>query len=115
MVRWPYSEPCEGLNPGQLFPLEGAAVILGRHPACDIVLESAAVSRQHARILERRRQLLSSKTCTAATARSSTAGRSSQRQLLAENDEVGICDLLFTFHLGPPEVTLPRRRPVAAT
>ena len=42
----------QGLNPGQLFPLEGASVILGRHPACDIVLESGSVSRQHARILD---------------------------------------------------------------
>ena len=41
----------QGLSPGQLFPLEGASVVLGRHPACDIVLESGAVSRQHARIL----------------------------------------------------------------
>ena len=40
-----------GPNPGELLPLEGASVILGRHPACDIVLESGAVSRQHARIL----------------------------------------------------------------
>ena len=30
----------EGLKPGELFPLEGASVVLGRHPACDIVLES---------------------------------------------------------------------------
>jgi serine phosphatase RsbU (regulator of sigma subunit) len=102
----------EGLNPGQLFPLEGAAVILGRHPACDIVLESAAVSRQHARILAVDGNFyledLHSRNGTFLNGRPVI-----QRQLLGENDEVGICDLLFTFHLGPPEVNLttpPARR-----
>jgi serine phosphatase RsbU (regulator of sigma subunit) len=102
----------EGLNPGQLFPLEGAAVILGRHPACDIVLESAAVSRQHARILALDGSFyledLHSRNGTFLNGRPVV-----QRQLLDENDEVGICDLLFTFHLGPPEpnlLTPPARR-----
>ena len=95
-----------------MFPLEGAAVILGRHPACDIVLESAAVSRQHARILAVDGNFyledLHSRNGTFLNGRPLI-----QRQLLAENDEVGICDLLFTFHLGPPEPNLappPARR-----
>ena len=87
----------QGLDPGKIFPLEGASVILGRHPACDIVLESASVSRQHARILNidgdfyvedlhsRNGTLLNGRTVM-------------QRQLLAENDELGICDLSFVFH-----------------
>ncbi len=102
----------QGLNQGQLFPLEGAAVILGRHPACDIVLESAAVSRQHARILavdgDFYLEDLHSRNGTLLNGRPVI-----QRQLLDENDEVGICDLLFTFHLGPPEANLatpPARR-----
>ncbi len=41
----------KGANPGQLFPIEGEAAVLGRHPECSIVLEAAAVSRQHARIV----------------------------------------------------------------
>ena len=40
----------QGPNPGTLFPLERASAVLGRHPQCEIVLESASVSRQHARI-----------------------------------------------------------------
>jgi hypothetical protein len=95
-----------------LFPLEGAAVILGRHPACDIVLESAAVSRQHARILAVDSNFyledLHSRNGTFLNGRPVI-----QRQLLDENDEVGICDLLFTFHLTPPEANLttpPARR-----
>ena len=39
-----------GENPGQLIPLESGSAVLGRHPDCDIVLESGSVSRQHARV-----------------------------------------------------------------
>jgi serine phosphatase RsbU (regulator of sigma subunit)/pSer/pThr/pTyr-binding forkhead associated (FHA) protein len=41
----------EGPHPGGVFNLEQDSAILGRHPDCDIVLDSGAVSRQHARIL----------------------------------------------------------------
>jgi len=95
----------QGLNPGQLFPLEGASVILGRHPACDIVLESTAVSRQHARILSIDGNFylddLHSRNGTFLNGRQVV-----QRQLLHENDEVGICDLLFAFHVGVPELNV---------
>ena len=88
-----------GPNPGELLPLEGASVILGRHPACDIVLESAAVSRQHARILNCDGRFfvedLHSRNGTLLNGRPVA-----QRQLLADNDQLGICDLLFAFHLG---------------
>ena len=41
----------KGLTPGREFPVEGDCAIVGRHPECDIVLEVAAVSRQHAKII----------------------------------------------------------------
>jgi len=92
-----------GLNPGKLFSLEGASAVLGRHPACDLVLDSAAVSRQHARILNLDGAFyledLHSRNGTFHNGR-----QISQRQLLSEGDEVGICDLSFIFHLGPPEL-----------
>jgi serine phosphatase RsbU (regulator of sigma subunit) len=95
----------QGVDPGHLFPLERAAVILGRHPACDIVLESAAVSRQHSRILaidgNYYLEDLHSRNGTFLNGRPIT-----QRQVLDENDEVGICDLLFAFHAGPPQPNL---------
>jgi serine phosphatase RsbU (regulator of sigma subunit)/pSer/pThr/pTyr-binding forkhead associated (FHA) protein len=95
----------QGFNPGQLFPIEGASVILGRHPGCDIVLESAAVSRQHARILNADGTFyledLHSRNGTFLNGR-----QVRQRALLSENDEVGICDLAFTFHLSAPELSV---------
>ena len=83
--------------------MEGASVVLGRHPACDIVLESASVSRQHARILNVDGNFyvedLHSRNGTVLNGRLVV-----QRELLADNDQLGICDLLFTFHLGDLEV-----------
>ena len=92
----------QGVNPGQLLPVEGAAVILGRHPACDIVLESASVSRQHARILNVDGQCF----LEDLHSRNGTFLNGlpiSQRQPLSEGDEIGICDLSFIFHVKPPE------------
>jgi phosphoserine phosphatase RsbU/P len=91
----------QGVNPGQLLPVEGAAVILGRHPACDVVLESASVSRQHARILNVDGQCfledLHSRNGTFLNGQPI-----SQRQPLSDGDEIGICDLSFVFHVGTP-------------
>ena len=37
-------------RPGREFPLGGRAVLIGREPSCDIVIDSPVVSRQHARV-----------------------------------------------------------------
>jgi sigma-B regulation protein RsbU (phosphoserine phosphatase) len=95
----------QGLNPGQVFPLERESAVLGRHPDCDIVLDSGAVSRQHARV-----------TCVGGNyyvedlnSRNGTFvnGRAvNDRQLLSDGDQLGICELLFSFHRGPPDPEL---------
>ena len=41
----------EGETPGKTFAVEGARVIIGRHPQCEVVLEHVTVSRSHAQIL----------------------------------------------------------------
>lgn len=96
----------QGDQPGRLLPLEGPSVTLGRHPACDIVLESASVSRQHARILNIDGAFfvedLHSRNGTYLNGRPVT-----QRLALGENDELGICDLAFVFHVNEPEATEP--------
>jgi len=89
-----------GANPGQLYSLDGESSILGRHPECDIVLDAAAVSRQHARILKFEGNFyvedLNSRNGTFVNGRQVI-----QRQQLNEGDEVQICDLSFVFHEGP--------------
>ena len=92
----------KGLSPGQLFPVEGEAAILGRHPDCDIVLDVGAVSRQHARIVRVGTDYfvedLNSRNGTFVNDQ-----RIDGRHKLAENDQVRICDLVFLFHQGPPQ------------
>ncbi|MGD0517399.1 MAG: SpoIIE family protein phosphatase [Thermoguttaceae bacterium] len=92
----------QGSQPGQCFALDDPAVVLGRHPACDIVLESGSVSRQHARITNIEGSFhiedLHSRNGTFINGRLLTG-----RQLLKENDEIGVCELSFSFHLTPPE------------
>ncbi len=97
----------KGMNPGQLFVLDGDTAVLGRHPDCDIVLEAPAVSRQHARLVRQNGNYfvedLNSRNGTFLNGQLVR-----QRQQLAENDELQICDLSFVFNSGrtpdaPPE------------
>ncbi len=96
----------KGLNPGQLLPLDGESMVLGRHPDCDIVLEIGAVSRQHARITRSGDEFhvedLNSRNGTYLNDE-----LVSGQQRLLENDRVRICDMEFVFHLGSPESAIP--------
>ncbi len=100
----------QGPQPGQLFPLEGELAVLGRHPDCDIVLESGSVSRQHARIFTVDGKYyvedLQSRNGTFVNGQTVV-----DRQLLVENDELVICDLVFVFHDAYPEPGLQRPQP----
>jgi phosphoserine phosphatase RsbU/P len=95
-----------GFRPGQVLVLEGNAAVLGRHPDCDVVLESGAVSRQHARILK----LDESYYIEDLHSRNGTLVNGLpvlQRRLLADGDELRICDLAFVFHLDPARLQVP--------
>ena len=99
----------QGLTPGLVFALEGNSITLGRHPDCDIVLDAAAVSRQHARIIlvdgKYYIEDLHSRNGTLLNGRPLL-----RREPLREHDQLGICDLVFIFHHGPPDLELPVAR-----
>jgi len=92
------------MTSGRIVPVEGDRAVLGRHPDCDIVLDVAAVSRQHARIV---REVggyfledLGSRNGTFLN------GQMLQgRRALRDGDRVVICDLTFRFCLGAPAAT----------
>ncbi|MCC6126619.1 MAG: FHA domain-containing protein, partial [Pirellulales bacterium] len=94
-----------GSDPGAFFPLERASVVLGRHPQCEIVLESASVSRQHAKIAFSEGKYfledLNSRNGTYLNGKLAV-----KPQLLKEGDEIRICDLSFVFHAEKPEPNL---------
>src|SRR5580698_11620076 len=90
---------------GENITFEGARVVLGRHPECDIVLDAAAVSRQHAQILTEGEDYfiedLHSRNGTFVNGRSIEG-----RQLLQNGDRLKICDLTFTFYSTVPSEDL---------
>ncbi len=90
-----------GSCPGQLVELEGERMVMGRHPNCQIVLDNAAVSRNHAQILESHGSYfledLRSRNGTLINGQ-----RIRGRTELHDGDEVKVCDVLFSFHLGAP-------------
>ncbi len=95
----------KGLNPGQIFPLEHATAVLGRHPDCDIVLDVKAVSRQHARIL----RIDGAYHVEDLRSRNGTYVNEDLiegRRALSDGDQLRICDLVFVFHEGPPEAAV---------
>lgn len=91
----------QGDRPTNILPILGAKSILGRHPDCDIVLDAAAVSRQHAQILTDNGRFL----IEDLHSRNGTFvnGQLIQgRQLLTSGDRIKICDLDFVFYQEDP-------------
>ena len=92
----------KGRNPGQQFPLDADRTVIGRHPECDIVLDMASVSREHASITREGDDYfvedLHSRNGTFVNGELVHG-----RRRLEEDDRLKICDLLFTFHREMPD------------
>lgn len=89
-----------GRGRGRRFSLVVPRTVIGRHPACDLVLDDAAVSRQHAVIT------IDGETAFIEDLRSRNGTRVNGRvvtgrQRLDDGDEVTICDQRLRF--GAPE------------
>jgi len=96
----------QGTGAAEDIHLQGNQSVLGRHPDCDVVLDAASVSRQHAQILREDGQYyiedLHSRNGTFVN------GRQIQgRQLLEDGDRLKICDLSFAFFLNEPSDRMP--------
>ncbi|HUE13230.1 MAG TPA: SpoIIE family protein phosphatase [Planctomycetaceae bacterium] len=94
----------KGNRPGQILELRGERMVLGRHPSCEIVLDNAAVSRQHAQITNRHGQFF----LEDLRSRNRTYLNGTpidERTPLSDADEVKICDVVLQFfsaHQPPP-------------
>ncbi|WP_437203073.1 SpoIIE family protein phosphatase [Planctomicrobium sp. SH664] len=85
---------------GTQFPLVEDRTILGRHPNCQVVLESGVVSRHHAQILQ------SHGTCYIEDLRSRNGTYVNDSQIagrteLRDGDEIRLCDVVLTFLMYP--------------
>ena len=101
----PILQVVKGLTPGRQFRFESDQTIIGRHPECDVVLDVAAVSRQHAQILREEDgyllEDLGSRNGTILNGK-----RIDRREPLNEGDRVVICDVAFHFLLNEPSAML---------
>jgi phosphoserine phosphatase RsbU/P len=86
----------EGPHAGGVFALDRDAAVLGRHPECDIVLDSGAVSRQHAKILRIDNDFfiedMESRNGTYINGR-----QIRQRHRLSDQDRITLCDVVMMF------------------
>lgn len=95
----------QGSNQGKFYSLERDSMTLGRHPNCDIVLEVQAVSREHARVIKFDDNFF----LEDLKSRNGTFLNGEQlegRRKLNERDQIRICDQVFIFNHGTPEVTI---------
>ncbi len=92
----------DGPGLGQQFRLAPGEAVIGRLPECDVVLDSRAVSRRHARIFFDRGQFyledLQSRNGTFLNGQ-----RVEGAQALKDRDVIDICDISLSFHEGEPE------------
>ena len=104
----------KGSCPGQLVELLGERNVMGRHPSCQIVLDNAAVSRNHAQILE------SHGTYYLEDLRSRNGtllnGKKIQgRTEVNDRDEIRVCEVVLRFYQGMPEDSDKIRLPIPTT
>jgi serine phosphatase RsbU (regulator of sigma subunit)/pSer/pThr/pTyr-binding forkhead associated (FHA) protein len=88
-------------GPGDQLPLNGDRAVLGRHPKCDIVLDAASVSREHAKII-RENDLYYVEDLHSRNGTFVNGHQINGRQLLQNGDRLKICDLSFTFFTDQP-------------
>ncbi len=102
----PYLDAVTGPAMGRRYSLDASQYILGRHPDCDIVLESGSVSRQHAKLVQSGTKYvledLKSRNGTFVNGR--LIGEPTP---LVEGDSVRICDIELTFHVDDEPSELP--------
>jgi len=89
----------EGPHAGGTFALDRESAVLGRHPDCDIVLDSGAVSRQHARIQRVDGKFyiedMQSRNGTYVNGR-----QIRERYPLSDQDRITLCDVVMVFSDG---------------
>lgn len=96
-----YLRLVKGTRPGESWLLGADRSVLGRSPACQVVIESAAVSRHHAQIVQQGGEfLVEDLNSRNGTALNDLPVRG--RIALRDGDQLRLCDHLFEFTLRAP-------------
>lgn len=92
----PYLRVVQGGRPGELHDLTDERIVLGRHPSCEVVLDNAAISRQHARLIRQGQKFiledLGSRNGTFVNGKA-VSGSSP----ISNRDRIRICDIVLEY------------------
>ncbi len=91
----------KGTGPAENLTIDTDRAVLGRHPDCEVVLEAASVSRQHAQIVREAGEYF----IEDLHSRNGTFVNGQQivgRHQLADGDRLKICDLSLAFYTEQP-------------
>ena len=101
----------KGSVPGQVLELQGERTVMGRHPSCQVVLDNAAVSRNHAQILESHGTYyledLRSRNGTLVNGK-----KIEGRTELKDKDEIRVCEVVLRFFQSAPPDSRDESTPV---
>ncbi len=103
----------KGADPGRSFPIEAEQFVLGRDPACNVVILGTAVSRRHAVISRIKDKFyLEDGDGKGERSRNGTSVNNDAvpfpgRVLLNHDDQIKICDFICSFQDGPVRKPLP--------
>ncbi len=86
----------QGGRPGELHEIVADRLVLGRHPSCEVVLDNAVISRQHARLIRQGDQYviedLGSRNGTYVNGKAVTG-----LQAIQDTDRIRICDYILEY------------------
>ncbi len=103
IVRVAFLRVVQGSRIGELHELVSDRLVLGRHPSCEVVLENAVISRQHARMMRQGDSYviedLGSRNGTYVNGE-----KVSGLQLVKDNDRIRICDIILQYMNELPQI-----------
>ncbi|MEZ5949165.1 MAG: FHA domain-containing protein [Planctomycetaceae bacterium] len=86
----------QGGRPGELHEIVAERLVLGRHPSCEVVLDNAVISRQHARLIRQSAgyviEDLGSRNGTYVNGKAISG-----TQLIRDRDHIRICDYVLEY------------------
>src|SRR5687768_2073083 len=110
----PFLTVNNGPEAGKRYELTASEYILGRHPDCTIVIDVGAVSRHHCKLVKQ----ADGYAVEDLKSRNGTFVNEAQIagvQRLTDDDQIRVCDVVFTFKTSDKPSVLAPPKPAGAT